>query len=142
MSDGNHVDSPRQRPRYRAWCYAVLNLAFATLYVVISTMVAPDGSFTALSYGLALATVLAGVGTVLRQPWARWLAIMGCAVVLVGAFVLILLTVMASAYLHGIYGAIGKGASLIVIVVVLLVIQLYGLWPIFQLRYLLARTEA
>ena len=48
--------------------------------------------------------------------------------------VVVALLVASSAYLHGIYGPLGKGMAMMTLLVAALVIEAFALLPLFQLR--------
>lgn len=123
----------------RPWVYAALDGLFALLYLWIPSLFqASDRSFHLFSAGLALALAVAGAGTAARRSWGWWMGIGGCVALIVGALTLLALLVSSAAFLWGVYGALGRGASLGALVLTLLVVELYLLLPAFQLKYLLS----
>lgn len=126
----------------RPWIYAGIDLVFAVLYIVLAYGVLPiaGASFHGISVALGVAALAAGLGTAVRRPWGWWAGVFGSATVLVMGVGIIVLLVLAAAYLKGIYGAVGRGAALGSLVVAALAIEVYCLWPLFQLRYLLSRA--
>jgi hypothetical protein len=123
-----------------AYVYAALDVTFAAFYVWASRTLLPssDGVFEAISAGFAGAAGAMAVGTLARRRWGLWLAVAGCAALLVGAIALLVLLGMSVGFLWGVYGAIGRGAASLVAVGMALVILLYVLLPAFQLRWLLS----
>lgn len=124
----------------RPFVYAGFDLAFAAIYVCIPLTFArtADLSFEIASGIVAGVAVLAAVGTFARREWGWWMALASCGALLVCATVLLVLLAMSAAYLHGVYGAFGKGAATMALIAMSLVVELYVLLPAFQLRYLLS----
>src|SRR5512134_1167536 len=112
------TDATERRPM-RPYVYAVLDLAFAVLYVVIATRLAisATGQFETASFVVAGAVGLAGVGTALRSRGGWWLAVAGCVVVALAAVLLLVLLVASAAFMHGIYGSIGRAASTVTLAI-------------------------
>lgn len=122
--------------------YGVLDVTFAALYLVFGLWIAPGRSH---AFDAALITVSAllaagGVGLLLGARWGRTLAIAASALLLVFAAVTVLLLVASSAYLRGVYGALGEGIALVSLLVAALVVEGFALLPIFQLRFLLRKS--
>ncbi len=124
----------------RPFVYAGFDLAFSAIYVCIPLTFArtSDWSFEIASGGAALLLVLAAFGTLTRREWGWWIAICGCGALLAGATLLLVLLAMAAAYLHGVFGDLGKGASIMALLAMALAVELYVLLPLFQLRYLMS----
>ncbi len=123
--------------------YGALDVAFAALYAWIGFVLAP-AHWLPFSVGLAFTCVLlavGGLGLVFHQRWARPAAIAASIVLLVFAALVILGLVASSAYLRGIYGALGQGMAVMALIVAALVIELFALLPLFQLRFLLGRRD-
>ena len=124
--------------------YGTLDLIFAALYAYLGFGLAPGRSH-AFNFALGLVCVMlavAGVGLLLRTRWARPVAIVASALLLVFAAATVTLLVMSSAYLRGIYGTLGQGMAAICLAVAALVLELFALLPLFQLRFLLGRARA
>jgi hypothetical protein len=124
--------------------YGALDLAFAALYAWFGFAFTPS---RATSFNVALAlvcTLLAASGVALLAGvrWARPLAIAACSLLLTFAAVVILLLVASSAYLRGIYGALGQGMAVMSLLVAALVLEAFALLPLFQLRFLVGQRRA
>jgi hypothetical protein len=118
--------------------YGALDVAFAALYAWFGFVLTPGRSTT---FNLALAVVcllLAGGGTglVVGAPWGRTLARVACWALLAFSAVVVLLLVVSSAYLRGVYGPLGQGMAVMTLLVAALVIEGFALLPLFQLRAL------
>lgn len=124
--------------------YGALDLLFAALYALFGFVLTPGRS---LAFDLALAAVcallgVAGVGLLLRARWGRAAGIVASVALLAFAAVVVLLLVISSAYLKGVYGALGQGLALVTLAVAALVVEAFALLPLFQLRFLLKRPHA
>jgi hypothetical protein len=123
--------------------YGALDLAFALFYAWVGFVLTPSRS---TAFNLALGTVcamlaVAAVGLLLRARWGRVAAIAASLVLLLFSAVVIVLLVASSAYLRGIYGALGQGMAVLALIVAALVLEAFALLPLFQLRYLLGRRD-
>jgi hypothetical protein len=125
----------------RPFVYAGFDLAFAAIYVCIPLTFArtSDASFEIASGVAALLAILAAFGTLARREWGWWIAVWAAALLLVGTTVLLILLAMSAAYLYAVFGDLGRGATVIAILAMALAVEIYGLLPIFQLRYLLSQ---
>jgi hypothetical protein len=124
--------------------YGALDLAFAALYAWFGFVFTP-GRSTAFNLALALVCALlaaGGAGLLVGARWARPVAIAACALLLAFAAVVVVLLVASSAYLRGIYGALGQGMAVMTLLVAALVIEGFALLPLFELRFLLGRRRA
>jgi hypothetical protein len=121
--------------------YGALDLLFASLYAYFGFVYTPGRSL-AFNSGLAVvcsALAVAGVGLLAKARWGRLVAIVASLLLLAFAATVIIALVAASAYLRGIYGALGQGMALVVLLVAALVVEAFALLPLFQLRFLLGR---
>jgi hypothetical protein len=123
--------------------YGVLDLTFATFYAWLGFVLTPSRS---TAFNLTLGTVCvmlaaAGVGLLLRARWGRVVAIAASLALLLFSAVVIVLLVASSAYLRGVYGALGQGMAVLALVVAALVLEGFALLPLFQLRFLLGRRD-
>ncbi|MSP16770.1 MAG: hypothetical protein EXR73_09210 [Myxococcales bacterium] len=125
------------------WSFIALDLLFAALYLVIGRLArTADGSFELASFVVAGAMLLAAVGTFSKRRWGRLLAAVACGTVLLFAFGLFALLVSSAAFLRGVFGPLGQGASLVALVMAALALELYVLLPLFQLVHLLRAHRA
>jgi hypothetical protein len=119
--------------------YAALDVAFAFLYLYIGFALAPSRSpfVQAMVWILFVIMVGSGVCLALRQKWSRWVGLGAAVVVLLVCAFLITALLMSSAYLKGVYGGFGKGAATVCLLAAALSIEVFGLLPAFQIRFLL-----
>lgn len=123
--------------------YGLWNLAFAALYVWAGFFFAPGRS---LAFNLALAGVsgllaLAGVGLVAGARWGRRLGIAASTVLLVFAAITTVGMVASAAYLHGVFGPLGRGMAVVTLCIAGLFIEAFAILPLFELRFLLRSRE-
>ena len=130
----------------RARGYGLCDVGFAALYAYAGFELAPSrstGFVIALSVVIGL---LASAGLVLLAQGdggraGRALGVVACAVLLAFTAVCLVLLGVSSAFLYGTYGAIGRGLGALTLVVAALVVELFGLLPLFQLRFHLRARE-
>jgi hypothetical protein len=119
--------------------YGALDVMFAAIYVVVGVWIVPSRSaaWNVCVLGAAALLAAAGVGLLVRARWGRAVAFAACGVLLAVAAVALIGLVASSAYLWGVYGALGRGFAIVAIAVAALVVQMFALLPLFQLRFLL-----
>jgi hypothetical protein len=130
--------------RARARIYGAFDLVFAALYGWFGFVFTPGRSavFNA-ALGLVVAVLtLSGVGLLTGTRWAKAVAVSASVLLLAFAAVVVSLLVASSAYLSGIYGAIGRGMAVITLVIAAVVVEAFALLPLFQLRFLLGKPRA
>jgi hypothetical protein len=128
----------------RARTYGALDLVFAAVYGWFGFVFTPGRSavFNAV-LGLVVAVLaLAGIGLIAGVRWARALGVLASILLLAFAAVVVSLLVASSAYLSGIYGAIGRGMAVITLIIAAVVVEAFALLPLFQLRFLLGKPRA
>lgn len=118
--------------------YAAADFLFAALYAWIGFVVLPSRSRL---FNVALALVVAllalsGAALAARARLARPLAIAASALLLALAATVIALLVAGVAYVRGVYGPLGQGVAWVSLVVAALVVELCGILPVLQLRFL------
>ncbi len=119
--------------------YGALDLAFAALYVAVNFAVV-RGRSTAVDVGVAIASALlaaSGCALLVGARIARPLGIAAAGMLLALCLALVTALVAGAAYLRGIYGPLGQGMAWVSLIVAALIVELFGLLPIFQLRMLL-----
>ena len=139
MSAGNTL---RTRRDIRPYVYGVLDALFATTYIVLFFSVVPTrhaGGQWLLGALTGALAITAG-SMLVRHPWGWRVAVGGCVGLLVGTVVLLVLILWSSAVLAGVYGAFGRAAATLSLVFAALAIELVGLLPALQLKYLMTRA--
>jgi hypothetical protein len=121
--------------------YGILDLGLAALYAWLGFAAVPSRSPTFRVTLIVLVTLLAasGISLLFRARWSRHLGIAASALTLVVAALTILGLVASAAYLRGIYGPLGKGMAIVSLAAAALVVELFALVPLFQLRFHLRR---
>jgi hypothetical protein len=116
-----------------------LDLVFAAVWAWIGFVVAPSRAvvFSLALGGLCALHVIAGVGLVARTRWARRMGLVAAGVGVAFAATVIVLLVASAAYLDGVYGALGKGMAVLGLVAAAVAVEVFGLLPLCQLRFLL-----
>jgi hypothetical protein len=132
---------PPARREVRPFLYAGLDFLFAGVYAALVLQV-PNrhGWANALLWGTVVAVLVAGGGMLWRSRWGWRAAAAGCAALLVLTVALLVLLLLSASFLSGVYGSIGKGAALFALLGGALVIELCGLLPAFQLKFLMTRA--
>jgi hypothetical protein len=119
--------------------FAALDLGLAVVYIALTGFVrSARGDFETGTTIMGVAIGLAGVGIAVRRPWGYWLSLAGCAVVLLGALLLLVALSTSAAFLWGTFGALGTGAAIMSLIMMALIVEVYVLVPAFQLVYLLS----
>ncbi|HEY8039929.1 MAG TPA: hypothetical protein VIF15_09060 [Polyangiaceae bacterium] len=130
--------------RRAALVFGIANLLTAAL-VAFGVFVALPARWWPVD-GAAVALVAlelgSGAGLLLRAPWATRVARAACAVALaLGLFTVSVLAVTAS-WLGGVYGPVGMGGAVILVLVAALVLPYVIVLPLVQLIWLRPRAEA
>ena len=130
------------RKDVRRWIYGGLDVGFAILYVIAMLFAARSrfaegriivGCLPAFALFAAIGTFVGGT-----RGWC--IACSGCIALCAMAAYLLLALCVDAAYLAGVYGSFGKAAASFAIVTALLVIELVGLVPALQLKWLRSRA--
>lgn len=122
--------------------YGALDLVFACGFAVLFAKVVPNrfAVYSLLLWSLVAVLVVTGASTISQRSWGWLVAAVGCSVQLALTIVLLALLAISGGFLAGVYGALGQGAAVLALVFAALVVQLVGLLPAFQLKYLLTRA--
>ena len=121
--------------------YGALNIGMACLYLYFFIYVVPPYSAGLRWFFGLLATlmIVAGFGLLLGQKWGRLLGILVGFLLIGMCFTFTAMLVAAAAYLKGVYGAFGQGATYATTVGVFLVVPYFGLPGAFQLQRMFSR---
>ena len=114
---------------------------FAAVYAIAIWKVIPNRlpSGAMHLWTFPLATLVMGAGTLLGGRHGWWIAVIGGSAVLLSTVALIVRIVVSAAFLAGVYGAFGKAASTFALLAAAVVVEVVGLLPVFQLKYLMTR---
>jgi len=140
-ADARPTAPPPSRREVRPYIYACLDFAMAAIYALLLLQVPTEHALhAAMLWSMVGAVALAGAGMLVRNRLGWWAAAASCALLIVIAILLLVLILMSASFLAGVYGSMGRGAAMISIAAGALVIELVGLLPAFQLKFL--RTRA
>jgi hypothetical protein len=133
------VRAPR-RDR-RPTIYASFDFAFGAFYAFLLLQVPTrDPLGSALLWSTVVAVVLAGSAMFVRNRWGWRIAVAGCGALLLVTVVLLVLVLLSASFLSGVYGAMGRGAATMAILAGALIVELCGILPALQLKYLMTRA--
>ena len=137
-------EAAARRVSVGAKLHGAADLAFAALYAWLGFVVAPSRwRWWNATLAVVVALLLvAGIGLIARAGWARKLAIATHAALLLVGAIAIALLVASAAYLRGVYGPIGEGLAGVSLVAAALLVELFGILPVVQLRFLLREDVA
>lgn len=129
--------SAETRRTFRFWGVAevVHGLLLALAVAIAVPWKTPWINVLLIAYGTLHAA--AGVGLLLRRAWGRRLGLIAGWTGLVTMILVVTLLIGSWAYLHGIYGDFGLGASIGALIFASLALQVLGLVPALLLRALL-----
>ncbi len=141
---GYYLDPRAEQPAAadkRRWIYGVLAALFAVVYGLLMWKVIPNRLPSAMLHlaTVPVFTLMMAIGTLLGGRFGWWLAVTGGSLVLLSTIVLIARILASAAFLAGVYGAFGKAASTFALVSVALIIELVGILPICQVKFLMSR---
>lgn len=125
----------------RRWIYGGLASLFAIVYALLMWKVIPNRLPSAMLHlaTVPIFTLVMAIGTLVGGRFGWWLAITGGSLVLLSTIVLIARILASAAFLAGVYGAFGKAASTFALVSVALIVELVGILPICQVKFLMSR---
>lgn len=126
----------------RRWIYGGLDLAFAAFYALVLWKLIPARMPSAQLHlwSFPLIAVVMAIGTLLGNARGWWIAVISGSLMLLSAFALIARLVMSAAFLAGVYGAFGRSAATVSLLVIAIVLELVALLPIVQVKYLMTRA--
>ncbi len=126
----------------RLYIYAGFDFAFAAVYVFLANAVAPTrhGSGKLLLWTIIGSVALMGLGMLIRGRWGWRAAAAASGLLLLLEVVVLVALLMSAAFLAGVYGAFGRGASMMTMLAAVLTIQVIALLPALQLKYLCTRA--
>ncbi len=98
----------------------------------------PDRWWPVDTVAAALVVLLgtAGVGLVARAGWAARFARVACALSLVSGLALVAVLALTASYLSGIYGPVGRGGAIILVLIAALALPYLVVFPSVQLVWL------
>jgi hypothetical protein len=125
------------------WVFCVLDLLTAAgVLLLLSVIWSRSALFTAASILLAALLAASAVCLFMDAGWARRVVRIASYYQLALLFLAILAIVFGASYLWGLYGQVGTGAALVFILIGAVLIEMFGLLPLFKLRSLGWRETA
>ena len=118
--------------------YGVVDIIFALLYLFTFLFILPayDTLARTLTIFFPLVLLAGGAWLVYEGKYAREVGLgLAALYIIITLFALFLLAYTVG-YFKGIYGPLGKGITIVSSLAMVFVIQLFGVWPFFQLRAL------
>lgn len=138
---GRSTGGTRGTRERRPYIYAGFDFGFAALYAVLLSQVPTrHGLHGAILWSTVAAVVLAGAGMVVKNRWGWRLAVAGCGALLLVTVALLLLVLLSASFLSGVYGSMGQGAAMMALLAGALIVEVCGLLPAFQLKFLMTRA--
>jgi hypothetical protein len=130
------------RPDVRRWIYGGLDLLFGAVFAIVIAEVIPNRLPSAAFHlwTLPACTLAMGAGTLLGGRYGWWAAILAGSALLLSIAAMIVRILISAAFLAGVYGAFGKAAATFAMVAVALIVELVGLLPIIQIKFLMTRA--
>ena len=131
----------------RPYIYLALDQIFALTYFYVVIAAIPNRLPTAklnlyavpvLMQLIALGAATVFVPALKRIGW--WVVVVGHSLLIAVTVILIVRVLISAAFLAGTYGAFGKAASMTALMGVAIVVEVVGLLPLFQVKYM--RTRA
>lgn len=134
----------------RPYIYLALNQLFAAGYFYIIAAIIPNryasaaANLYALPILMQLITLGAATVVVPRNEKLRrigwWVVVVASSLLVAVTILLVVRVLISAAFLSGVYGAFGKAAATSALVGVALVVELVGLLPLFQIKYMRSRA--
>jgi hypothetical protein len=137
------ADAPAavKRRDVRPYVYCAFDFVFALVYAGLLLQV-PNRhpAANAILWSTVFAVALAGAGMLVRNRWGWRAAAAGCGLLLVVTVTVLVLLVASASFLSGVYGSMGQGAAMFTLLGGALVVELCGLLPAFQLKFLMTHA--
>ena len=131
----------------RPFIYLALDQIFALayFYVVIAAIPnrLPTAKINLYAVPILMQLIAIGAATIFVPALKRigwWIVVVGHSLLIAVTVILIIRVLISAAFLAGTYGAFGKAASMTALMGVAIVVEVVGLLPLFQVKYM--RTKA
>ena len=118
--------------------YGIVDIIFALLYLFAFIFILPayDTLARVLTIFFPVVLLLGGAWLIYEGKFSREIGIgLAALYIVITLFSLFILSYTAG-YFKGIYGPLGKGITIVSYLSMVFVVQLFGVWPFFQLRAL------
>lgn len=114
-----------------------VNLGLLAFYMALALWVpSRHVSGGVLLWSLVSFVALMLFGLTLGGPLGRRISMLGCVSMLFVEVVFVGLMISSSAFLYGVYGSYGRGASMLGIVIIVISVQFIAMVPAMQCAYL------
>jgi hypothetical protein len=131
----------------RPYIYLALDVIFtiAYFYVVIAAIPnrLPTAKANLYAVPIVMLVVSLGAATVFLPQLRKigwWMVVVGHSLLLAVTVLLIIRVLISAAFLAGTYGAFGKAASMTALMGIAIVVEVVGLLPLFQIKYMRSRA--
>ncbi|HSD86282.1 MAG TPA: hypothetical protein VLB44_02165 [Kofleriaceae bacterium] len=131
----------------RPYIYLALNQIFAVAYFYAVIAAIPNRLPTAkvnlYAVPVLMQLITLGAAAVFLPALRRigwWIVVVGNSLLVAVTIVLIARVLISAAFLSGVYGAFGKAAAMTALMGVAIVVEIVGLLPLFQIRYMRSRA--
>lgn len=135
---------PTRRPRTdpRRFIYGGLDLILVALLSYMIVKIVPNRlpSASVHLWSLPIGVAVMAMGTLQGKPIGRKIALVAGSVVLFSVILMIARIVVSAAFLSGVYGAFGRAAAATALTGIALLVQIVGLLPLVQVKYLMSRA--
>lgn len=118
--------------------YGIVDIVFGLLYLFAFLFILPAYDTTARVLTLTFPTllVLGGGWLVYEGKHARTVGLSLAALFICITLFSLFILAYTAGYFKGIYGPLGKGITIVSYLSMIFVVQLFGVWPFFQIRAL------
>ncbi|HEY4057629.1 MAG TPA: hypothetical protein VGM39_13535 [Kofleriaceae bacterium] len=136
------ASTPKERRDPRQLIYGVLDLILGVAVGFLIARIVPNRlpSATVHLWTLPLSFFAMGAGTVMGGELGWKTAVIAGTVCLASTVLVIVRILISAAFLSGVYGAFGRAAAMTAVTGVFLLVELVGLLPIAQVKWLMSRA--
>jgi hypothetical protein len=126
----------------RRWIYGGLDIVLGIAVVILIARIVPNRlpSATIHLWTLPLSFFAMSVGTLVGGKTGWKIAIIAGSICLASTVLVIVRILISAAFLSGVYGAFGRAAAMTAVTGVFLLVELVGLLPIVQVKWLMTRS--
>lgn len=126
----------------RPWIYGGLDLVLVAMLVYMITKLVPNRLPSAAfhMWTLPIGMLVMAIGTFMRNAMGRKIALIAGSAVLFSVILMIARIIVSAAFLSGVYGAFGRAAAATALTGIALIVEIVGLLPIVQVKYLMSRA--
>ncbi|MBU1218328.1 hypothetical protein KKF34_15810 [Myxococcota bacterium] len=124
--------------------YGMVDVLFAIIYLIIFIVLLPAHDTLAKVFTVGFPVILLGCGTamIFNVKYSREIGLGIASLFIMICLFSIALLMYTIGYFKGIYGPIGQGITIVSWLAIALVIEMFGIWPFFQLKALWRHPES